>query len=76
MALFSWFTGNKKQGSPPKKIISFEQEVAIFKNNTMWPIAKVRKNTIAKQHDSVKNFAKKQSKHILLAFKRKTLPIN
>ena len=47
MALFSWFISNKKQGREQKKakIISFEQEIDLFKSNTMWPIAKVRKNT-------------------------------
>jgi len=47
MPLFSWFISNKKQGRIQRKVkvISFEQEIDLFKSNTMWPIAKVRKNS-------------------------------
>jgi len=76
MTLFSWFAGNKNQGRSKTKIISYEQEVAIFKNNTMWPTAKVRQSTVAKQQEYISILAQKKSKYPLLQLKEKGLKLN
>jgi len=76
MTLFSWFTGNKNQGRSKKKIISFEQEVAIFRNNTMWPIAKIRQSTVATQHEYINNLAQKKPKYPLLRLKVEGFHLN
>lgn len=49
MALFSWFFKRKKVNSAKNTQATLEQELLIFNNNTMWPVAKVRKNIILQQ---------------------------
>ena len=43
MALFSWFITRKNINSTKNNRATLEQELLIFNNNTMWPVAKVRK---------------------------------
>lgn len=49
MSLFSWFIRTTRVNSPKNNKMSLEQELTTFNNNTMWPIAKVRNNTIVQQ---------------------------
>jgi hypothetical protein len=53
MSLFSWFIRTTRVKSPKNDKASLEQELTIFNNNTMWPIAKVRKNTIVQQQEYI-----------------------
>jgi len=53
MSLFSWFTKSMKTYSPKNSKASLEQELITFNNNTMWPIAKVRKNIAVQQQEYV-----------------------
>ena len=43
MALFSWFITRKNLNSAKNNQATLKQELLIFNNNTMWPVAKVRK---------------------------------
>lgn len=64
MALFSWFIRRKNVKSAKNNKASLEQELSIFNNNTMWPIAKVRRNTTVQQQEYVKTTShlKKETK--------------
>jgi len=53
MSLFSWFIRTTKVKSPKNNKASLEQELTTFNNNTMWPIAKVRKNTVVQQQEYI-----------------------
>ncbi|MBA6329424.1 hypothetical protein H4J46_15965 [Colwellia sp. MB02u-6] len=49
MALFSWFLRRTKVSSTKNSKALIEKELTVFNNNTMWPIAKVRINTVLQQ---------------------------
>ncbi|MBA6225068.1 hypothetical protein H4J51_13705 [Colwellia sp. MB02u-18] len=49
MALFSWFLRRKKVSSTKNSKALIEEELSVFNNNTMWPIAKVRIKTALQQ---------------------------
>jgi hypothetical protein len=49
MALFSWFLRRTKVSSTKNSKTLIEEELSVFNNNTMWPIAKVRINTVLQQ---------------------------
>lgn len=53
MSLFSWFIRPTRVKSPKNNKMSLEQELTTFNNNTMWPIAKVRNNTVVKQQEYI-----------------------
>lgn len=53
MSLFSWFIRATRVNSPKNNKASLEQELTTFNNNTMWPIAKVRKNTVVQQQEYI-----------------------
>lgn len=53
MALFSWFYRNTRSKSVKNNQALLEQELLTFNNNTMWPTAKVRINTLAQQQEYV-----------------------
>ncbi|WP_085297037.1 hypothetical protein [Cognaticolwellia mytili] len=53
MSLFSWFIRTTRVKSPKNNKVSLEQELTIFNNNTMWPVAKVRKNTVLRQQEYI-----------------------
>ena len=53
MSLFSWFIRPTRVKSPKNNKMSLEQELTTFNNNTMWPIAKVRKNTVVQQQEYI-----------------------
>lgn len=53
MTLFSWFIRATRVKSPKNNKVSLEQELTTFNNNTMWPIAKVRKNTVVQQQEYI-----------------------
>ncbi len=53
MSLFSWFIRTTRVKSPKNDKASLEQELTIFNNNTMWPIAKVRKNIVVQQQEYI-----------------------
>ncbi|TWX67597.1 hypothetical protein [Colwellia sp. C1TZA3] len=53
MALFSWFLRRTKVNSTKNSKTLIEEELSIFNNNTMWPIAKVRINTVLQQQEYV-----------------------
>jgi septum formation topological specificity factor MinE len=52
MALFSWFLRRTKVSSTKNSKALIEKELSVFNNNTMWPIAKVRINTVLQQEYS------------------------
>ena len=49
MALFSWFLRTTKVSSTKNSKTLIEEELSLFNNNTMWPIARVRINTVLQQ---------------------------
>jgi len=49
MALFSWFLRRKKVSSTKNSKTLIEKELSVFNNNTMWPTAKVKINTVLQQ---------------------------
>jgi hypothetical protein len=49
MALFSWFIRTTKVSSTKNSKTLIEEELSVFNNNTMWPIARVRINTVLQQ---------------------------
>ncbi|ASP49244.1 hypothetical protein B5D82_16585 [Cognaticolwellia beringensis] len=49
MALFSWFMRKANINSTKNNKATLEQELSTFNNNTMWPVAKVRSNTVIQQ---------------------------
>lgn len=53
MSLFSWFIRATKVKSPKNNKKTLEQELITFNNNTMWPIAKVRNNTVVQQQEFI-----------------------
>jgi hypothetical protein len=53
MTLFSWFIQSTKIKTQKNDKTSLEQELTTFNNNTMWPIAKVRNNTVVKQQEYI-----------------------
>ena len=53
MALFSWFITRKKLNSAKNNQATLEQELLTFNNNTMWPVAKVRKNVVLQQQEYI-----------------------
>lgn len=53
MALFSWFFKRKKVNSAKNTQATLEQELLIFNNNTMWPVAKVRENIVSQQQNYI-----------------------
>jgi len=55
MALFSWFIRRKNVNSTKNNQASLEQELSTFNNNTMWPVAKVRKNVVIQQQEYIKS---------------------
>lgn len=57
MALFSWFIRRTNVKSAKNNKASLEQELSIFNNNTMWPVAKVRKNSTVQQQAYVKTIS-------------------
>lgn len=57
MTLFSWFIRATNVKSPKNNKASLEQELTIFNNNTMWPIAKVRKSTVVQQQEYISSTA-------------------
>jgi hypothetical protein len=76
MALFSWFITRKNINSTKNNQATLEQELLIFNNNTMWPVAKVRKNVVLhkqeyisstlQQGNEVKSKSQKDFQHDLL----------
>jgi hypothetical protein len=53
MTLFSWFIRAERVKSPKNNKTSVEQELITFNKNTMWPIAKVRTNTVVQQQEYI-----------------------
>jgi hypothetical protein len=49
MALFSWSLRATKVSSTKNSKTLIEEELSVFNNNTMWPIARVRINTVLQQ---------------------------
>lgn len=64
MALFSWFMRKTNINSTKNNKASLDQELSTFNNNTMWPVAKVRSNTVIQQQEYVKaaSHLKKETK--------------
>ena len=55
MALFSWFIRRTNVNSFKNNQACLDQELLTFNNNTMWPIAKVRKNVVVQQQNYLKS---------------------
>ncbi|WP_206485389.1 hypothetical protein [Thalassotalea sp. G2M2-11] len=51
MPLFSWFIGNQKAKRTTNKNSQLQITQSAFNQSTMWPIAKVRRNTLVKQQE-------------------------
>jgi hypothetical protein len=49
MTLFSWFISSTRVNSGKNNKVLLEQELSTFNKNTMWPVAKVRTNTLIQQ---------------------------
>jgi len=54
MTLFSWFVRRTSVNSARNNNTSLEQELSTFNNNTMWPLAKVRTNTLIQQQQYIR----------------------
>jgi hypothetical protein len=61
MALFSWFITRKNLNSAKNNQATLKQELLIFNNNTMWPVAKVRKNVVLHKQDFQHDLLKQQA---------------
>ncbi|MGB1263683.1 MAG: hypothetical protein ACPG52_12290 [Cognaticolwellia sp.] len=53
MTLFSWFIKRNKANATKNNKIPLEPELPTYNNNTMWPTAKVRSNTVVQQKEYV-----------------------
>ena len=53
MTLFSWFIKRNKTSPTKNNKTSLAPELPTYNNNTMWPIAKVRSNTVVQQQKYV-----------------------
>jgi len=64
MALFSWFIKRTQINSAKNSQASLAQELSRFNTNTMWPIAKVRRNIVVQQQEFVNSTShvKKETK--------------
>jgi hypothetical protein len=49
MTLFSWFISSTRVNSGKNKKVLLEQELSTLNKSTMWPVAKVRTNTLIQQ---------------------------
>ncbi len=73
MSLFSWFTQKNNNSIKRDDKTVIEQELKTFNNNTMWPIAKVRKATTINQLQYINDAKDKQASEVSSTLTKKSL---